>query len=328
MSARDVIEHALRVYYADVRDPKATVGKLLARYDADHRAEVLNEAAVEMDAHCEQYGVFGVGDRLRRMADQTPTATAPDTGADDARPPRHCWYTVLLDNPPAGWLPGKRFTARSEAIAHYDTESAQAPRWDDGTPVHRQLVRETTTYAVELTREGNGTPRAPGPAPEEEPVLTVGAVAEDGRPVALLFDPDDRRKVAGWLAPADAAELERLRVFAASTERRHNEIRALLARVDIRDSAEAWDLGMAIIATLDGPLHPEDGAAPPIAVRFRALLYDVLARAADTDALPALKLAQVRQYLAEVIARGLLERDGTASDSPARATRDPEGDAT
>lgn len=44
------------------------------------------------------------------------------------------------------------------------------------------------------------------PAPEEEPVLTVGAIAEDGRPVALLFDEDDRRKVAGWLAP-DTSEL-------------------------------------------------------------------------------------------------------------------------
>lgn len=40
------------------------------------------------------------------------------------------------------------------------------------------------------------------PAPEEEPLLTVGAIAEDGRPVGLLFDEETRRKVAGWLAPA------------------------------------------------------------------------------------------------------------------------------
>lgn len=39
------------------------------------------------------------------------------------------------------------------------------------------------------------------PAPEEEQVLVIGCIAEDGRPVALLLDPDDRRKVAGWLAP-------------------------------------------------------------------------------------------------------------------------------
>ncbi|MFF8914204.1 hypothetical protein ACF08M_12970 [Streptomyces sp. NPDC015032] len=44
------------------------------------------------------------------------------------------------------------------------------------------------------------------PASEEEPVFTVGAVAEDGRPVALYFDPETRRKVAAWLAPT-AAEL-------------------------------------------------------------------------------------------------------------------------
>lgn len=42
------------------------------------------------------------------------------------------------------------------------------------------------------------------PAPDEDPVLTIGAVAEDGRPVALLLDPEDRAKVARWLG----AELE------------------------------------------------------------------------------------------------------------------------
>lgn len=39
------------------------------------------------------------------------------------------------------------------------------------------------------------------PAPEEEQVLTIGCIAEDGRPVALRLDVDDRRKVAGWLPP-------------------------------------------------------------------------------------------------------------------------------
>lgn len=44
------------------------------------------------------------------------------------------------------------------------------------------------------------------PAPEEEPVLTIGAIAEDGRPVALLLDEETRRKVAGWVGPAEAGE--------------------------------------------------------------------------------------------------------------------------
>ena len=39
------------------------------------------------------------------------------------------------------------------------------------------------------------------PAPEEEPVLIVGAVADDGRPVALLLNLEARSKVARWLAP-------------------------------------------------------------------------------------------------------------------------------
>ncbi|WP_157855738.1 hypothetical protein [Streptomyces aureocirculatus] len=49
-------------------------------------------------------------------------------------------------------------------------------------------------------------------ASEEEPVFTVAAVTEDGRPVALCFDPETRRKVGAWLAPGEIAELERLRL--------------------------------------------------------------------------------------------------------------------
>lgn len=50
------------------------------------------------------------------------------------------------------------------------------------------------------------------PAPEEEQLFTVGAIAEDGRPVALLFDKENRRKVGGWLAAGQAAEIDRLRI--------------------------------------------------------------------------------------------------------------------
>ncbi|MFF4338153.1 hypothetical protein [[Kitasatospora] papulosa] len=39
------------------------------------------------------------------------------------------------------------------------------------------------------------------PAPEEEQVLTIGCIDEDGRPVALLLDMEARSKVARWLAP-------------------------------------------------------------------------------------------------------------------------------
>src|SRR5690606_34607778 len=38
MSARTVIEHALRVYYADSRDPQGVVDTLLAQYDAERAA--------------------------------------------------------------------------------------------------------------------------------------------------------------------------------------------------------------------------------------------------------------------------------------------------
>ncbi|MCU1668388.1 MAG: hypothetical protein JWP40_1315 [Blastococcus sp.] len=48
-------------------------------------------------------------------------------------------------------------------------------------------------------------------------------------------------------------ELERLREWAAAREKRDEEILGVLGRVDIRDSAEAWDLGMSVLTHLDGP---------------------------------------------------------------------------
>ncbi|MFD8820821.1 hypothetical protein ACFV1C_00380 [Streptomyces sp. NPDC059605] len=71
------------------------------------------------------------------------------------------------------------------------------------------------TYAAELRRMANGDRPAPAetplivsrydvemePAIEEDPVLTIGAIADDGRPVALLLDPENRTKVGRWITP-------------------------------------------------------------------------------------------------------------------------------
>ncbi|MGW2837364.1 hypothetical protein ACWCWD_06585 [Streptomyces sp. NPDC001493] len=43
-------------------------------------------------------------------------------------------------------------------------------------------------------------------APEDEPTLTIGAIAEDGRPVAIVLTPETRAQIAGWLAPDQANE--------------------------------------------------------------------------------------------------------------------------
>lgn len=70
------------------------------------------------------------------------------------------------------------------------------------------------------------------PAPEEEQVLTIGAIADDGRPVGLLLDEETRRKVAGWLAPADDAE-----AYDGEVAMLRSLVRTL--RVVIRDDASA-----------------------------------------------------------------------------------------
>ncbi|MFF8790842.1 hypothetical protein [Streptomyces sp. NPDC015125] len=55
-------------------------------------------------------------------------------------------------------------------------------------------------------------------------------------------------------------ELEQLRPAVDVSRRQSIEIQAVISRLDIRASAEAWDLGAHVIALLDGPLPP--GPAP------------------------------------------------------------------
>lgn len=106
------------------------------------RAAALNEAADAMDAHCEQYGVFGVGDRLRRMADEAQPAEA------EAHPTKRRWVIEILDGDE--WMPASSFrTDRSQALAQLHMARKQRPLWSDNTPVQRRFVRETTTYTVE-----------------------------------------------------------------------------------------------------------------------------------------------------------------------------------
>lgn len=83
------------------------------------------------------------------------------------------------------------------------------------------------------------------PAPEEEPGLTVGAVAENGRPVALVFDPETRAKVAAWLAPASELAEAQSRAARYSARARSGQtalqdtLAALLAMQIERDEAQA-----------------------------------------------------------------------------------------
>ncbi|GAA0637497.1 hypothetical protein GCM10009535_12370 [Streptomyces thermocarboxydovorans] len=83
-------------------------------------------------------------DRLRRMADETAT---------EHRPAVSRWRVETLDNLANEWAPGTGWPVRALAVERFDAMNAQAPRWKDGTPVTRRLVRETTTYTVEAEHQ-------------------------------------------------------------------------------------------------------------------------------------------------------------------------------
>ncbi|MFJ1900451.1 hypothetical protein [Streptomyces sp. NPDC088115] len=109
---------------------------------------------------------------------------------------------------------------KSTVVAERD---AQIIAWlekkagEEGTSNKDSRLRRTTIYrlADKLSRGAVRPPLSKGPdplivsrfdvamepAPEEEQVLTIGCIDENGQPVALLLDMESRSKVARWLAP-------------------------------------------------------------------------------------------------------------------------------
>jgi hypothetical protein len=81
------------------------------------------------------------------------------------------------------------------------------------------------------------------PAIEEEQILTIGAIAEDGRPVALLLDPETRRKVGGWLVPTPVEVLanaaNELHELWRRTQDAQQSAGILAAELRVRDMAMA-----------------------------------------------------------------------------------------
>jgi hypothetical protein len=90
------------------------------------------------------------------MPDTTPEPEAhpvpPLAAGAHAHPPVNRWRVEHIDGD--GWTPASGLkTDRKEALAQLRAGERNRPRWADGTPVRRRLVRETTTYAVEDTEE-------------------------------------------------------------------------------------------------------------------------------------------------------------------------------
>ncbi|WP_329182155.1 hypothetical protein OG754_40265 (plasmid) [Streptomyces decoyicus] len=66
----------------------------------------------------------------------------------------------------------------------------------------------------------------------------------------------DRSAAEKRRADITAQELEQLRPAVDVFRRQSIEIQAVISRLDIRESAEAWDLGAHIITLLGGPVPP------------------------------------------------------------------------
>lgn len=84
-----------------------------------------------------------------------PLFTAEGT---EAHPPVHRWRAEILDSDE--WMPASSTKKdRAEVLRLLRVGATSRPAWDDGTPVQRRLVRETTSYTVEPTSATEGTDR-------------------------------------------------------------------------------------------------------------------------------------------------------------------------
>lgn len=91
-----------------------------------------------------------VGD-VYALADAVLPLVAAEREAE-AHPPVHRWRVEVLDGDDR-WVPYSGLkTDRDEAVWLLHAGERSRPRWADGTPVQRRLVRETTTYVVEDAR--------------------------------------------------------------------------------------------------------------------------------------------------------------------------------
>ncbi|MDX2841450.1 hypothetical protein PV377_21160 [Streptomyces ipomoeae] len=106
---------------------------------------------------------------------------------------------------------------------------------------YRQAIDDAVTAVSRLAgAEAEAVPlvvarfdTAMEPAPEEKPVFVVGAIAENGRPVALCFDPEGRRKVAGWLAPSEVTATTALNAAADEIDKAQSRLVAKKTVVNI-----------------------------------------------------------------------------------------------
>jgi hypothetical protein len=185
------------------------------------------------------------------MTEQTETKSAPDHGKLWSLLDWSFWGAGLGDTFREPLADTMLAAIPAETIAHAEAIMAEF--------IERRNIAKTgvTIYQeqrdeLERLRADAATPLvvsrfdvAMEPAPEEELGLTVGAVAEDGRPVALVFDGEARVKVAGWLTPV--VELEQQ--LAEMTHLRDNALRALY-----RDDVDTdIDLDETIAAPFYGP---------------------------------------------------------------------------
>jgi hypothetical protein len=158
MSARTVIEHALRVYYADSRDPQALVDTLLAQYDAERTAIpalwVADYDGAPLTLHLTR-------DAAREACDDVAKVDARDSHWDwrtEAGDTDRQFWTHPDDDRPIGYTGGSVWQITVEG-SEKDTRGEPSPQQGESTHRHTRPCEFPTVLPCTCPRP-SGLPDA------------------------------------------------------------------------------------------------------------------------------------------------------------------------
>lgn len=164
---------------------------------ADDMERRLADEAQQPEGACPQCGDAGACSGGPCPLLPAVGARQPDTQTQ-AHPPQHAWRVETRDPLADQWAPGSHFAHRPAALERWETANRNAPLWRDGTPVERRIVRETTTYTVEVEHQPASSAVPGRSAATDTHEETRSPVCEGFRWIGQSFATCDRCGQPAW----------------------------------------------------------------------------------------------------------------------------------
>ncbi|MEU3620646.1 hypothetical protein ABZ725_51680 [Streptomyces sp. NPDC006872] len=127
-------------------------------------------------------------------------------------------------------------------------------------------------------------------------------------PAGIAFDLESAQLLQ---SPETAAELTRLRRYVETRQSREEELLAAMGRYDLINTPDAWDLGMTVIAHLEGPHRPS--TPEELEPGLRRLIEQLRARVDEVERAYTFDTAKLKARVAELEAAAIEGRAALAA---------------